>query len=488
MSFELNQIVPSLERHPEARFLGTVNARRGELSFAEMHRHVYSAASLLRDRGIGPGAHVGLYARNSLAWLVAELACLALGAVTIPFDRGEDWGEAPRMIADWDLELLVTDAWPAGDRVMEAEAFLSLEAGAVRAHCYGPNDVSTVKFSSGSSATPKAVRARAAHFDHMARHIAAMFPTGPGDLLLVIAPLSTWLQRFMVHLSILSGTDVALARPEMAVNALETERPTLVIAVPRLLEAVHMVHRQRRELGSPDSLPDLWGGRLRYLWTGSAPIDRAILEAYLDAGIPLFEGYGMTETGMIAKNYPGNRRAGSVGRIFPGTKLAFDPNGQILVQSEFHANTHYWRGEGDAFWPGGWVATGDVGRLDEDGYLYLDGRLTETIVLSNGRKVFPGALEGILRADPAIADCAVTCQDGSRLVAAIRTADPDLPDSEVAGLLAAAAQAEPAHRRVLDFVRVDRLVFEKEFRTANGKLKRAAVAEHVARRLAGPNG
>lgn len=481
MSLELNEVVPALDRHPQARFAAAGLAGRQELGFAQLRRHVMAAASLLQQRGVGPGSHVGILARNSPEWLVADLACLALGAVTVPFDRAENWGDPGEMIGRYDLALLVTDAWPAADRVLAPKGLLDAPHGELRPYAYRPDECSTVKFSSGSSARPKAIEATAAHFDHHARHIGAMFPTGPGDLFLVIAPLSTWLQRFIVHLSILTGADVVLARPETALLALERERPTFVIAVPRLLEAVHLVHRQRAGTGDAAGLAQLWGGRLRYLWTGSAPLDPAILGAYVDAGLPLYEGYGMSETGMIAKNHPAAHRPGSVGRVFPEKHVRFDADGQILVQSDFHANSRYWRGEGAAFRPGKWVATGDVGRLDADGYLYVDGRLKEMIVLGNGRKVFPDAVEAHLRSHPAIADCAVIGHDGDHLVAAIQTADPAMPDRELAAAVASACEALPVHQRVLDFFRLGNIGFEDGFRTANGKLKRAAVADHYAR-------
>jgi long-subunit acyl-CoA synthetase (AMP-forming) len=184
---------------------------------------------------------------------------------------------------------------------------------------------------------------------------------------------------------------------------------------------------------------------------------------------------------MIAKNYPGNRRVGSVGRIFPEKRVEIDGDGQIMVQSAFHANTGYWRGEGDAFARDGWVATGDIGHLDADGYLYIDGRVKELIVLSNGHKISPRAIEEHLRSHPGIADCVVISPAGAHLVAAIETVDPALPDTAVAAILAALATTVPAHWRVLDFVRLDRLSFENGFRTANGKLKRGAVADYHAR-------
>jgi long-chain acyl-CoA synthetase len=480
MSIELNDVIASLGRFPKARVACIDAGGRHELEFAELRRRVSAAVGILQIRGVAPGAHVGLLAANSLEWLVVDLACLAIGAVSVPFDRGYAWGDAAQLVADWDLTVLVTDLRPAADNIIDIAEFHRSSDDALGPYRYEPDDCSTAKFSSGSTARPKAVKASAAHFDHTARHIATMFPVGQGDLFLMMASLSTWLQRFMIHLSILQGCNVAICRPEMAIQALETERPALVIGVPRLLETVYLVHQRRMKSDPAASLFATWGGRLRYLWTGSAPISRTVLDAYITAGVPVFEGYGMTEIGMIAKNFPENRRVGSVGRVFPEKQVAFDTSGEILVRSEFHANDHYWRGEGKAFRGDGWVATGDIGHIDEEGYVYIDGRITDAVVLSTGYKIFPPAVEEQLRRHPTIADCAVLSHDGVHLVAAVQPSDPAISDADIERALSSICDSWPAHQRILDFVRVEAFTPESGLRTPNGKLNRKAVAERYA--------
>jgi long-chain acyl-CoA synthetase len=480
MSIELNDVVPSLGRHPQATVACIDSRGRCEAEFAEVSRRVAAGVALLQGHGVAPGAHVGLLAANSLEWLVVDLACLALGAVSVPFDRAYPWGDATQLIAEWDLKVLVTDLVSQADNVIDITEFSRLGNGRVQSYQFKPQDCSTAKFSSGSTERPKAVKASAAHFDHTARHIAAMFPMGPGDLFLMMASLSIWLQRFMVHLSILRGCDIVIARPEMAIQALETERPVLVIGVPRLLETVYAVHQRRMKSDFNGSLSQTWGGRLQYLWTGSAPIDRTVLDAYIAADVPVFEGYGMTETGMIAKNFPGNRKIGSVGRIFPEKQVNFGANGEILVRSAFHASSEYWRSRGNAYRSGGWVATGDIGHMDEQGYLYIDGRITDAVVLSTGHKVLPAAVEEQLRRHPSIVDCAVLSQDGAHLVAALQLSDPTISDADIERVLSEICYLWPAQRRILDFVRVDAFTPENGLRTPNGKLNRKAVAERYA--------
>src|SRR5204863_5023027 len=138
--------------------------------------------------------------------------------------------------------------------------------------------------------------------------------------------------------------------------------------------------------------------------------------------------YGMTETGMIAKNSPGRRRIGSVGPPFPDKEVRLSEDGEILVRSDFHAADRYLYGEEGVFRPGGWVATGDLGRFDEEGYLYVIGRTKDTLVLQSGHKVHPPAVEEALRREPAIADCAVYGHGQPHLVAVLVPLDPEAGD------------------------------------------------------------
>jgi long-chain acyl-CoA synthetase len=480
----INDVIPSLRRHQNARIAWASVGDRKDVAFPAVSQSVAAAATLLQECGVGPGAQVGLFAQNSIDWLIAELACLAIGAVSVPFDRGYPWGQPQQMIAEWDLKVLVTDAWPAGDGVLDIARFSCRQDASLSAYRYAPEECSTVKFSSGTSAQPKAIKARAAHFNHSARHFAAMFPLALGDVFLVMAPLTTWLQRVMAHLAIIQGADVVLVRPEFAVQALESERPALVIGVPRLLEAVYVVHQRRLRRDPNARLLDVWGGRIRYLWTGSAPIQRTILEAYVEGGVPVFEGYGMTETGMIAKNYPGSRRLGSVGRAFPEKNVVIEANGHIMVQSQFHANAGYWRGQSGAFKSDGWVATGDVGHFDDDGYLYVDGRVTDVLVLSTGHKVFPATVEQHLRTHPLIAECVVISHDGEHLVAVVEPSNAAIPDYDIEIALAQLCESLPAHQRVLGFVRSAGFTADNGLRTRNGKLNRGAIGKHYAGVLA----
>lgn len=151
-----------------------------------------------------------------------------------------------------------------------------------------------------------------------------------------------------------------------------------------------------------------------------------MLSFFGSAGLPIFEGYGLNETCIVAKNHPGAHREGSVGQVLPGKKVLFDEDGRISIHSDHPVNRRYeYAAPGDServFGDGGVVRTGDLGYLDDDGFLYILGRADDVIVLDNGKKVIVRPIEERLKASPAIKDCVVFCPTQTHLVAVVSPA------------------------------------------------------------------
>jgi long-subunit acyl-CoA synthetase (AMP-forming) len=138
----------------------------------------------------------------------------------------------------------------------------------------------------------------------------------------------------------------------------------------------------------------------------------------------------------VAKNHPGAHRLGSVGQVLPRKKVLFDQDGVLSIHSEYPVNQRYeYAAPGDSermFQPGNVVRTGDVGYLDADGFLYIQGRADDVIVLDNGRKVIVRPIEERLRASPAIGECVVFCPDQTRLVAVVSPAGEPADETAIA--------------------------------------------------------
>ncbi len=145
------------------------------------------------------------------------------------------------------------------------------------------------------------------------------------------------------------------------------------------------------------------GGRVRYAICGGSPLGRDLAAFFAGAGIEIFEGYGLTETtGASTVTPPLKPRLGTVGWPLPGTKIRIAADGEVLVSGE-HVLRGYWDPQAGGVVPAtrdGWFATGDIGELDDEGYLTITGRKKELIITAGGKSVAPAPLENWLRSHP----------------------------------------------------------------------------------------
>lgn len=145
------------------------------------------------------------------------------------------------------------------------------------------------------------------------------------------------------------------------------------------------------------------GGRLKVALSGSAPLGKGLAEFYASIGMPLTEGYGLTEGGVVTLNPIGRPRAGSIGLPLPGTELKIAEDGELLVRGETVFSGYYKDpGSTAAVLRDGWLHTGDIAEIDKDGYIWITGRKKELIVSSNGKKVYPSRIEGLFKMHPII--------------------------------------------------------------------------------------
>jgi long-subunit acyl-CoA synthetase (AMP-forming) len=454
------------------------------MALAELYESADALARGLRGIGIRPGMRIGIVAANSPQWALLDLAALRLKAVTCGFEAGK-FDATPALRDRYELALLFTDRpGSGGQRIrpiadVDELARLGTSAAPLPAPHYRPEDVTTIKFTSGSSGEPKGLAATAGSIDSSISAVQAMFGHAGGDNLFIFLPLSLLQQRYWIYSALRFGHDVTVSTYEAAFPALRQAGATVVMGVPAFYETArgHIEASARRAAGAAvpsaaslrDAARKLFGDRIRYLWTGSAAARPATLRFFADAGLPIYEGYGLNETCIVAKNHPRAHREGSVGQVLPGKTVTFDAHGLISVHSEHPVSRRYeYAAPGEServFAPDGTVRTGDLGYLDDDGFLFIRGRADDVVVLDNGKNILVRPLEEFLKDSPAIEECVVACPRQSRLAAVISPAS-DPPDvAAIAAQVAAANAAFGAEMRISDVV-----ITPERFSVGNGML------------------
>jgi long-subunit acyl-CoA synthetase (AMP-forming) len=454
------------------------------MTLTELHQAAGRLARGLRAIGIGAGDRIGIVAANSPEWVLLDLAALRLKAVTCGFEAGK-FEARPALLDRYQLAVLFTDRPAAGDQRIRPVSDvgpltgLGASAGPLRVPDYQPHDVTTIKFTSGSTGEPKGLAATVASIDGSITAVQAMFGHGNGDNLFLFLPLSLLQQRYWVYSALRFGHDVTISTYEAAFPALRQARATVVMGVPAFYEAArtHIEARARRAAdGATPSAADLraaalelLGDQIRYLWTGSAAARPATLRFFSDAGLPIYEGYGLNETCIVAKNHPRAHREGSVGQVLPGKTVMFDADGLISVRSEHPVNWRYeYAAPGEServFGPDDTVRTGDLGYLDEDGFLFIRGRADDVVVLDNGKNILVRPVEEFLKDSPAIEECVVACPGQSRLTVVVSPASEPPDNAAIAARVAAANAAFGAELRISDVV-----IAPDRFSIANGML------------------
>jgi len=375
-------------------------------------QHLFSLGVRARDR-------IGIMARNCIEWVLLDLAILKLGAVTAGFEPGRY--DAKQIINDYELKIVFTgeaqthaqifniaivDRWSKSPPKYASE--MPLHVG------YDPSDICAIKFTSGSTGIPKGLEATVASINSSLSAVQEMFKHRDGDNILIFLRLSLLQQRYWIYSALVNKHDISISNIDDVLKTAQLTSPTVIMGVPGFYEDV----KTRLETANcslddlsirQQAIQTILGERIRYLWTGSAPANHALLKFFNDANIPLYEGYGLNETCIVAKNYPGAFRLGSVGKILPNKAVRFDKNGILIVSSSHPINCRYsWCTHGaneKTFLPTAEVKTFDLGHIDADGFLYIYGRVDDIITLSNGRNILASLIEEKLREHPAVQEC-----------------------------------------------------------------------------------
>lgn len=434
----INELVSQPPRPGNRISFVRLNGTR-ELDLTELYELSGRLAVQLAESGLRAGDRLGVLAGNCLEWVLLDLAALRLKLVVAGFEP-EKFAADAGLVERYGLAVLFTDRPVSGGQeairpITDVLGLCDKAEGATPSPVrYRPDEACALKFTSGSSGEPKGLAASVGSIDSSISAVQQMFEHNSSDNLFLFLPLSLLQQRYWVYSALRFGHDVTVSTYQAAFPVLRVARPTVVMGVPGFFETAmkHISSRAGRNSELPfeqavsRAATELFGDRIRYLWTGSAPARPEMLRFFAAAGVQIFEGYGLNETCIVAKNCPAAHRPGSVGRVLPGKTVLFDDDGVISVRSDYPVSTGYLYGapadSARVFAGDGLVRTGDLGYLDEDGFLYIRGRADDVIVLDNGRKIVVRPIEERLKASPAIEECVLFCPTQTQLVAVISPA------------------------------------------------------------------
>lgn len=455
------------------------------LSYAALLQRVEAAASRLSSHGV---RCAGLMADNGIDWVVADLAAIAAGITLVPLPPYFSASQLDHLFDAAGIDALLIDersyTAPAAAgsfrRVDEHYGQLSLlrRTRSREVEAPGPGDVAKITFTSGSTGRPRGVCLSPATIDQVVLRLCRLFSDTRIGQHLCVMPLATLLENVAgVYVSLVLGTTVhARSLASLGLHGSSS------LDAGRLLRSIESVSAESLIL-QPQLLRGLTavvsGGRdavrsLRFVAVGGARVAAADLEAAAGAGIPAFQGYGLSEcASVVALNRPGDNRPGSVGRPLDGVTIRSGDGGEIIVDGQCMLG---YLGEPAATDAG--VATGDLGYLDDDGFLYVTGRRKNVFITSFGRNVSPEWPEAELLHRPEIAQACVFGEAKPVNTAVIWPADGTITVEDIASAVDAANDGLPDYARVGEWMIADEpFSVTNGLLTATGKPRRDAIAQ-----------
>jgi len=544
-------LVKVRERPDAVAFQAEEAGGRRPVTHREYHRDIVAVARALRDFGIEKGDRVAILARPCYEWEVADKAIMYAGGISAGLDHKSTPEGLAHVLALADPKGLFVEDAALYAAIPEAARqrlrFTCVLSGEVNEdglkakplqtllgdYASGPeldpdaapDDVGAIIFTSGTTGAPKGIPLKQHQMAAILGPMQSVFPDEAGHQTIAWIPLHNSTGRFMGSANyFMDVVQYPLRDPHALIDQAKVLHPTYLVVMPRVLEKVYAglraklaerpAHlraavsgllglRRRARAGWADALTDrlligkirraVWGERLKFLISGSAPIDPRILEFFDSMGVPTYEVYAISEVGsLLTMNRPGRMRYGSVGEPMPNMDIRIAADGEVLVKTTASLEC-YWGGDRTELYDEeGYFRTGDLGELRE-GYLYLTGRKKEMIKTSTGQRIAPVEIESVYRAVPGI-DQVMVIGDNRSYLTALVTLEPELserlarsgtdPERYLTEAFERCHRSLPANRQVKRFaVLPEPFSIEGGEITATLKLRRKAVMEKYADRI-----
>src|SRR5438094_364771 len=397
----------------------------------------------LAESGIKKEDRVITFGVNRPEYGIAVLAALRAGAVIVPLDVNstvdlvKKVAERTRASAILATAQTKERAGSLGLPVHEMEVLPDLARGKepLPKPGLGPDDLAEVMFTSGTTGEPKGTMLT--HRNLLSSAVAAtqIFPIGPSQRLLSFIPLSHIFEQGPGFLCVLiAGASVVYPtsrQPAVVRRTFKERKVSMILITPAAVRSLFIaIERKAEQDGKGELVAKLrrvarrlplglrrilftsvhsqFGGRFRYIVSGGAALDPAIGEAWRELGVDVLQGYGLSETApALTFNRLDRNRFGSVGVPVPGVQIKIADDGEVLAKGP-NVFIGYWENDEAtrAALDGEWFHTGDLGKFDDDGFLWLHGRKKDMIALPDGQKVYPEDVENVIAAHPKIQEIA----------------------------------------------------------------------------------
>jgi long-chain acyl-CoA synthetase len=441
-------------------------------SSTRMFERARAIAGALRAAGIQRGDRVALIANNRVDWIAADFGTLFAGAVVVPIFSTLALDQMEYIFKDSEAKLAFVEtaadaqriraACPSAPRIVwfdgtGADSLASFETSATPVdpvRDVDSEDLAVLIYTSGTTGDPKGVML--SHRNLVSNAIAAsqLLPAALSERdqpVLSVLPFAHIYEHTTILIMALNRSQVHVTTPDYLLEDLKSVRPRVMNLVPRIFERVlaGIQGRAKAEGGLKAKLvpwalavgreyaaatqrggkasgmlplqfaiaqklvlskikPQIGLDRLEFFTSGSAPLHRDIMLTFAGMGVPIAEGYGLTETSPVVTGNPSSAiRYGTVGRPISGVEIKIAADGEIMVKGPNVMQGYYKLPGERPFTSDGWFLTGDVGELDADGYLSITDRKKELIKTSGGKYVAPGRVESALKRSIYIGQCFV---------------------------------------------------------------------------------
>ena len=428
---------------------GTFRSR----TWQQLAADVLRLTQLLKGWGIEAGDRVVQIADNRYEWILTDLALHTAGAVHVPIHPTLSGEQIAFQVQDSGARLICFGGPEVADKLASVQVpaddlqYAAFDSGMpdIRGNVVhdiatllptmppreltdpspvGPDDLATILYTSGTTGDPKGVMLSHGNLVSNSLAVLEVMEHQEDDVRLAFLPLSHIFARTCdLYTWIVAGCQLAQAESRLTVLQDAAHlHPTELNAVPFFYERVAKAAAELERTGArkEEALRDLLGGRLRFACSGGAPLPPNLYDFFAERGITLLQGYGLTETSpVISVSCTKANRRGAVGRPLPNVKVRIADDGEILTQGPHVMQGYYQRPSAtEETIRDGWLYTGDLGRIDGDGFLYVTGRKKEMIVTSAGKNIPPVQIESLLTQHPLIHQ-AVVVGDGRKCLGAL---------------------------------------------------------------------